>query len=180
MKLQQPWPDGYKINAGSPYGWRIHPISGKRKFHQGVDVAGSFPVHAPADGTVVHVGWSPKGGGHTVIIKHATDLYTVYYHGAHRTEWEPGQNIKRGDFIYQSGTTGASTGNHLHFEVRKSKKWGDTVNPEDYLVDTVEEPQEPVSRPEPVKVEPPKVKPMSAGLKRFFEIQRALKGIGRK
>jgi hypothetical protein len=133
MKLQKPWPDGYSINKNSPYGWRIHPITGKKKFHQGVDVAGSFPVHSAGDGIIDHVGWSPSGGGHTVRIKHASDLYTVYYHGAHATEWEKGQRINKGDFIYQSGTTGASTGNHLHFEVRKSSRWGDTMDPEPYL-----------------------------------------------
>lgn len=131
--LQQPWPEGYSINKRSPYGWRIHPITGKRTFHHGVDVAGSFPVHAPADGIIERVGWSPRGGGHTVIIKHASDLFTVYYHGAHATEWRPGQRIKLGEFIYQSGNTGASTGAHLHWEVRESARWGDTVDPVPYL-----------------------------------------------
>lgn len=148
MKLQNPWPDGYSINAKSPYGWRIHPITGKRKFHQGVDVAGSFPVHAPADGIIEHVGFSASGGGNVVIIKHASDLYTVYYHGAHKTEWVKGQRISKGDFIYQSGTTGASTGNHLHFEVRRSRKWGDTVDPEPYLNG-----HEAVSKPQLLKVD---------------------------
>jgi len=97
MKLQNPWPEGYSINTRSPFGWRIHPISKKRKFHQGVDVAGSFPVTAAADGVVTKIGWSPRGGGHTVLIDHG-DIVTVYYHGAHRTELKKGQRVKAGDF----------------------------------------------------------------------------------
>ena len=68
MKLRNPWPAGYTINAGSPYGWRKHPISGKRKFHQGVDVAGSFPVTVAAnDSTTLTLG----------ITMLATDVMTV-------------------------------------------------------------------------------------------------------
>jgi hypothetical protein len=133
MKLQNPWPEGYSINKNSPFGWRIHPISKKRKFHNGVDVAGTFPVTAAADGVVSKVGWSPKGGGHTVLINHG-EIVTVYYHGAHKTELKKGQRVHAGDFIYTSGTTGASTGNHLHFEVRRrGGKWGDVLDPELYL-----------------------------------------------
>ena len=133
MKLQNPWPEGYSINTRSPFGWRIHPISKKRKFHQGVDVAGSFPVTAAADGVVTKIGWSPRGGGHTVLIDHG-DIVTVYYHGAYRTGLKKGQRVKAGDFIYTAGSTGASTGNHLHFEVRRrGGRWGDTLDPELYL-----------------------------------------------
>jgi len=132
MRLQQPWPKGKTINKASPYGWRRHPISGKRKFHRGVDVAGSFPVTAAGDGVVGHIGWSRSGGGHVVGIDHGS-LWTFYYHGAHATKLRKGQRVEAGDAIYTSGTTGASTGNHLHFEVRKSKTWGNTVDPELYL-----------------------------------------------
>lgn len=133
MKLQNPWPEGYSINKNSPFGYRIHPISGKKKFHNGVDVAGTFPVTAAADGVVSKVGWSPKGGGHTVLIDHG-EIVTVYYHGAHKTELKKGQRVQAGDFIYTSGTTGASTGNHLHFEVRRrGGRWGDVLDPELYL-----------------------------------------------
>ena len=133
MKLQNPWPEGYSINKNSPFGYRIHPISGKKKFHNGVDVAGSFPVTAAADGVVSKVGWAPRGGGHTVIIDHG-DIVTVYYHGAHKTALRKGQRVHAGDFIYTSGTTGASTGNHLHFEVRgRGGRWGDVKDPELFL-----------------------------------------------
>ena len=133
MKLQNPWPKGYSINKNSPFGWRIHPITKTKKFHNGVDVAGSFPVTAAADGVVVKVGYSASGGGNTVLIDHG-EIVTVYYHGAHKTQLRVGQRVKAGDFIYQSGTTGSSTGNHLHFEVRRrGGRWGDVLDPELYL-----------------------------------------------
>lgn len=131
MKLQKPWPDNKRIT--SPFGYRIHPITGGRKLHRGVDVAGRFPVTAAEEGDIVHVGWSPKGGGHVVIIKHGTRLYTVYYHGRTKTALRKGQRVEAGTFIYDSGTTGASTGDHLHFEVRTSRAWGTQVDPELYL-----------------------------------------------
>lgn len=146
-RLQNPWPDQYKINPGSPFGYRIHPITKKRKFHHGVDVAGSFPVAVPADGKVIKVGWSPFGGGHTVLIDHG-DLVTVYYHGAHRTGLKVGQQVKTGEFIYQSGNTGNSTGAHLHFETRRpGGAWGDTMDPEDFLPSLSQKPQDAVSQP---------------------------------
>lgn len=131
MKLINPAP-GRKVT--SPYGPRKHPITGQEgKMHHGIDFGGSFNVKAAGDGIIDHVGWSPKGGGHVVIIKHASNLYTVYYHGAHATKFKVGDRIKAGDIVYKSGTTGASTGNHLHFEVRKSRKWGDSVDPNIYI-----------------------------------------------
>jgi hypothetical protein len=133
MELSKPWPEPFTVNEKSPYGWRKHPISGKRKFHQGVDVAGFFPVTVAADGVVSHIGWSPRGGGHTVLIDHG-QIVTVYYHGAHRTGLRKGQRVSAGEFIYTSGTTGASTGNHCHFEVRKrGGRWGNTLDPVPFL-----------------------------------------------
>ena len=131
MKLYNPAP-GRKVT--SPYGPRKHPITGQmNKMHHGIDYGGSFDVLAAGDGIVEHVGWSPKGGGHVVIIKHASNLYTVYYHGREATKLQKGERVKAGQFIYRSGNTGASNGNHLHFECRRSRKWGDTVDPNIYL-----------------------------------------------
>lgn len=144
MKLQNPWPADRSINKNSPYGWRIHPISGKRKFHQGVDVAGSFPVTVAADGVVGHIGFSASGGGHVVGIDHGS-VWTFYYHGANRTALRRGARVAAGDFIYQSGSTGASTGAHLHFELRRSKRWGDTLDPVPYLSGSVPAPVNRVS-----------------------------------
>jgi hypothetical protein len=131
MKLINPAP-GRKVT--SPYGPRTHPITGQSgKMHHGIDFGGSFDVLAAGDGIINHVGWSPKGGGHVVIIQHATKLFTVYYHGKHATRFKVGDRIKAGEVVYKSGSTGASTGNHLHFEVRRSKKWGDSVDPNIYI-----------------------------------------------
>ena len=134
MKLQKPWPDGYAINPNGKYGMRKHPITGRQTKHRGIDVAGSFPVTSAAPGVVVHVGWSPKGGGHTVLIDHG-EVHTAYYHGAHVTKLRVGERVEAGTFIYTSGTTGASTGVHLHFEVRRGPRgaWGSDVDPTPYL-----------------------------------------------
>lgn len=131
MKLYNPAP-GRKIT--SPYGPRTHPITGQRgKMHHGIDYGGSFDVLSAGDGVVIHVAYSAKGGGHVVIIKHSDKLYTVYYHGREATKLRRGDRVKAGQFIYRSGNTGASNGNHLHFECRRSRRWGDTVDPNFYI-----------------------------------------------
>ena len=159
MRLVQPWPDPYTINARSPFGWRQrHPITGKRTFHHGIDVA--MPVGsrltAPAPGTVVHKG-NNGSGGVTLIIRHEGNMHTVYYHLQKPSPLPGGAKVNTGDFIAYSGNTGASTGPHLHFELRKSRKWGDTIDPAPYIVKPepaqvgeLPEPQ-PVPRPEPVQ-----------------------------
>jgi hypothetical protein len=140
MKLYNPWPKGKTIR--SPFGWRVHPITKKRTFHRGVDVGGSFPVTAAQDGIVVHVApdWHKltrlqkqrQSGGNVVTIQHENNLFTTYYHGAHRSALKVGQRVNVGDFVYTSGTTGLSTGDHLHFEVRTTKTGGQ-VDPVPYL-----------------------------------------------
>ena len=134
MKLSQPWPEGYNINARSPYGWRKHPITGRRKFHHGVDVAAPVgtELRAPADGVIVHKG-SGASGGNTLIIKHADDLFTVYYHLQKPSHLLKGTRVERGEVVALVGNTGASTGSHLHWEVRRSRRFGDTVDPVPYL-----------------------------------------------
>jgi hypothetical protein len=143
MRLENPWPAGYTINAGSPYGMRYHPIHKRMMMHGGLDVGGRFPVTAAGDGVVKLVGkdWHTltaaqkvrQTGGNTVLIDHG-GLVTAYYHGEHRSALVVGQRVSVGDYIYRSGTTGASTGNHLHFEVRGANgAMGNTKNPEDYL-----------------------------------------------
>jgi hypothetical protein len=144
MRLQYPWPEGRTVNPNGKYGPRKHPITGRIQKHRGVDVAGVYPVTAAGDGVVVHIGWSPRGGGHTVIIDHG-EVHTVYYHGKHATGLKVGQRVRAGDFIYTSGTTGASTGNHLHFEVRKSRRWGTDVDPMPYLEGAPPKPVLPVT-----------------------------------
>lgn len=139
MRLSNPAP-GRRIT--SPYGPRTHPITGQvGRMHHGIDYGGTFDVLAAGDGIVDHIGWNRTGGGHVVIIKHANDLYTVYYHGAHRTPLRKGQRVRAGEFVYRSGSTGASTGPHLHFETRYARRWGATRDPQIYL--TGSQPDEP-------------------------------------
>ena len=140
----------YRLNNPAPgqqkrdgYGMRKHPITGAWSMHRGIDYGGQFPVQSASDGKVVHVAadWdtlSParkrrQGGGNVVIIKHATDCYTVYYHGAHRSNLRVGQRVQAGDTVYLSGTTGVSTGNHLHFEVRTGRSSRSHTDPNPYF-----------------------------------------------
>jgi murein DD-endopeptidase MepM/ murein hydrolase activator NlpD len=134
MKLFNPAP-GRPVT--SSYGPRRHPITGEiGKMHHGIDYGGTFPVLAAQDGIVVHIGWSPRGGGHVVIVRHASNLFTVYYHGKEKTKFKKNDRVMTGDVIYTSGSTGASTGPHLHFEVRSpTRLWGQTKDPKSYMTD---------------------------------------------
>ncbi len=107
---------GYKI--GSQFGPRLHPILGITRLHAGGDMGApsGTPIHAAADGTVVIA--SVRGGyGNAVVIDHGNSLGTVYAHQSRLTV-TPGQVVKRGDVIGYVGSTGLSTGPHLHFETR--------------------------------------------------------------
>jgi murein DD-endopeptidase MepM/ murein hydrolase activator NlpD len=70
------------------------------------------------------------GGGYTLIVKHASDLYTVYYHLREPSELAVGAKVRTGDVLAHTGTTGASTGVHLHWETRKSRRFGTDFDPE--------------------------------------------------
>jgi len=140
MQLTNPAP-GRPVT--SKYGWRIHPITKRRAFHRGTDFGGVFDVFAAGPGVVVYVApdWaslSPadkkrQSGGNVVTIQHQRDLFTTYYHGAKRSELRVGQRVATGDKIFLAGSTGASTGPHLHFEVRTKQSWGSDVPPDDYF-----------------------------------------------
>jgi hypothetical protein len=89
-------------------------------------------LRAPADGVVVHKGNGPSGGI-TLIAKHADDVFTVYYHLSKPSHLLVGSRFEQGEVIAHSGNTGASTGPHLHWEVRRSRRFGDTVDPVPFL-----------------------------------------------
>lgn len=114
----------------SPYGYRIHPISGTRKLHAGIDYAAprGTAIYAADDGKVLTSGWI-NGYGYTVSVNHGSGYVTMYAHCSSLLV-SAGQNVKRGQTIAKVGSTGNSTGNHLHFEVRVN---GKTVNPAGYL-----------------------------------------------
>lgn len=122
------WPtEGY---VSSEFGRRIHPVSGRAQPHQGIDIAAwtGTPVHAPAAGKVALAG-SYGGYGLTVIIDHGYGVRTLYAHNS-RLHVRVGAEVKRGDLISSVGTTGVSTGPHLHYEVHVN---GVPVNPRTYL-----------------------------------------------
>ena len=131
MRLDRPWPRGEHVR--SPWGYRRHPISGRRKLHRGVDVAYDGPIYAPADGTVVHKGADLNkrtGGGYTLIIRHDVPrVWTVYYHLRQPSHLMKGTRVRKGEVVGQTGTTGASTGVHLHFETRRARTWGTDFDP---------------------------------------------------
>ncbi len=103
--------------VGSPFGWRVHPISGKKRLHAGMDFAApeGAPVVAATGGRVVSAGWL-GGYGKTIVIEHDGRLQTRYAHLSNITV-QPGQELQAGTLIGAVGTTGRSTGPHLHFEM---------------------------------------------------------------
>ncbi|MED0738863.1 murein hydrolase activator EnvC family protein [Aneurinibacillus thermoaerophilus] len=116
----------------SPFGYRIHPILKYRKFHDGIDIGEpqGNPIFAAADGVVTYAGYM-NGYGNTVIIYHQNGLSTLYGHIRYGGIFvQNGQKVKRGEKIAEVGSTGRSTGPHLHFTVTAN---GQDVNPLDYL-----------------------------------------------
>lgn len=118
------WPTYGKMS--SKFGYRIHPISRKRDFHTGIDIANSSgtPIYAAGNGKVIFSGYK-NGYGRTIMIDHGYGYVTVYAHNRTLLA-EKGDKIKKGEKIAKMGRTGTSTGNHLHFEVRK---YGTQIDP---------------------------------------------------
>ncbi|HEY9713094.1 MAG TPA: peptidoglycan DD-metalloendopeptidase family protein [Chroococcales cyanobacterium] len=112
----------------SPFGWRKHPIFGVRKFHTGVDLAGKnhSPIRAADSGTVLFTGWY-GGYGKVAIISHGDGMATLYAHMS-KVACNVGDNVSKGDLVGFEGTTGFSTGPHLHFEVRVNGKPNNPLN----------------------------------------------------
>lgn len=116
--------------VSSKYGYRIHPITGTKKLHSGIDYAAPYgtSILAAEDGVVLTSGWN-SGYGYCVTINHGGGYVTLYGHCSSLLV-NAGQTVTKGQTIAKVGSTGNSTGNHLHFEVRIN---GNTVNPEGYL-----------------------------------------------
>lgn len=114
----------------SNFGTRVHPILGYRRFHSGVDFGASHgsTIRAADSGRVIFSGWY-GGYGQAVIIDHGGGLTTLYAHASELYVSE-GQGIQQGQAIAAVGSTGLSTGPHLHFEVRRN---GEPVNPMSFL-----------------------------------------------
>jgi murein DD-endopeptidase MepM/ murein hydrolase activator NlpD len=127
-------PEGWPLVAGgvvtSKFGMRRHPITGRRSMHKGIDIAGKHGVDivSMADGIVVFSG-RKSGYGNIVEIRHANGLETRYAHN-HRNLVTEGDLVRKGQVVAKLGSTGRSTGPHVHFEVRKN---GKAINPMRYL-----------------------------------------------
>ena len=122
------WPVGGSVT--SPFGWRIHPILGGRRMHNGLDqrAATGDPIHAAANGRVILAEWW-GGYGRTVVIDHGGGLATLYAHQS-SIAVSVDEDVLAGDVIGYIGCTGYCTGPHLHFEVREL---GEPVDPMLYL-----------------------------------------------
>lgn len=122
------WPIRGRVS--SPFGYRIHPIFGTRRFHTGIDIDASTgdPIKASESGTVILAG-SYGGYGRAVVIDHGGGMATLYAHQSSLAV-SSGDQVERGEVIGYVGCTGYCTGPHLHFEVRINGKF---VDPMDYL-----------------------------------------------
>ena len=124
------WPAPSYTRISDDYGNRIHPTLGIQKFHNGIDMAapGGSAILAAYDGKVVAADYNSSMGNY-IMIDHGDSLYTIYMH-ASALYVSKGTEVSKGQKIAAVGTTGRSTGNHLHFSVRKG---GSYVNPWSYL-----------------------------------------------
>ena len=118
------------VRLSSDFGTRIHPVLGGRRGHKGVDLAGptGTPIRATADGVVSRAEWFSSYGLY-ISLEHGGSLQTRYGHMS-RLNVAAGQRVRKGDVIGYVGSTGRSTGPHLHYEVRIA---GAAVNPVPYM-----------------------------------------------
>lgn len=124
------WPSATSKTITSPYGSRYHPIQKRTKFHSGIDIGASYgtAVLAAESGTVIKAGWN-GGYGKCVVIDHGGGVYTLYGHNS-ALSVSIGAKVSKGQTIAQVGSTGNSTGPHIHFEVLIN---GKTTNPLSYV-----------------------------------------------
>jgi len=127
---QMVWPLQYTTTITSPYGNRRHPILKKYTMHTGIDIGGKSgeSILAANKGTVIISGWQ-NAYGNTVVIDHGGGITTLYAHCS-KILVKNGKEVKAGEVIAKVGSTGWSTGPHLHFEVRVN---GETKNPLNYV-----------------------------------------------
>lgn len=123
------WPTSGWVTSG--FAWRTSPFTGKREFHKGIDISAprGTPVYAPARGTITFTG-RDGSYGLAIRLKHNASLSTRFAH-LHRIAVKSGEAVTRGELIGYVGSTGRSTGPHLHYEVRLN---GVPVNPKRYIL----------------------------------------------
>jgi murein DD-endopeptidase MepM/ murein hydrolase activator NlpD len=120
-----------RMHISSSFGYRIHPISGKRRMHQGIDLRGSrgTTIYAVTNGKIIKASNNGNGYGKEVQIRHDNGMISQYAHLS-RISIRNGRRVKKGQIIGKVGSTGNSTGAHLHFGVKKNGRW---VNPKTNL-----------------------------------------------
>lgn len=125
------WPCPASHRITSDFGHRTSPTAGASSYHKGIDIGAPFGsnIVSAADGTVFNVAYQPNGAGNYVVVSHGGGIYTVYMHCS-SVAVSSGQKVSKGQVIAYVGSTGISTGNHLHFGVQVN---GSYVNPWDYL-----------------------------------------------
>jgi murein DD-endopeptidase MepM/ murein hydrolase activator NlpD len=128
----KPIPSGVEFTSG--YGVRSDPFGRGRAMHAGIDLSGpqGTPIYATADGTVSEAAWNSGGYGNLVKIDHGRGIETRYGHMSKMTV-RAGERVTRGQLIGRMGSTGRSTGSHLHYEVRID---GRAVNPIPFMKST--------------------------------------------
>ena len=133
--LKEMLPNGEPVNVAynsSSYGWRIDPFTGGKAFHEGLDFPANIgtPIYAAADGIVTFADRTPDYGN-IVKIEHGSGLETRYAH-ASKLLVHAGERVAKGQIVAEVGSTGRSTGPHLHYEIRLN---GDSLDPRKYLAD---------------------------------------------
>ena len=121
------WPLPGKTRISSPFGYRIHPVYKTKKLHSGVDIPAAYgtKVLAAQSGTVIYSDWF-GGYGKAVMIDHGGGYVSLYAHNS-KLMVKVGQKVERGQAVAQVGSTGVSTGNHLHFEIRENGEYVDPM-----------------------------------------------------
>ena len=121
------WPTPSTRNVTSPFGMRFHPIQKRNKMHTGIDIGAGYgaSILAAAGGTVLRAGWN-SGYGNYIVIDHGGGIQTLYGHCS-VLQVSAGQSVSRGQQIALVGSTGNSTGPHLHFEVLKNGSYTDPM-----------------------------------------------------
>ena len=124
------WPSATSQRITSNYGYRIHPISGKKSLHRGIDIGAALGTNvlAAEAGTVVTAGWN-NSYGYYITINHGNGYVTLYAHNS-KLLVSKGDTVTRGQVIAKCGSTGNSTGPHIHFEVSKN---GELQNPMNFF-----------------------------------------------
>ena len=124
------WPSSSSYLVTSPYGYRIHPVTGSKRFHAGIDIGAAYGTNilAANSGTVIVAGYNAGGYGNYVVISHGGGYSTLYAHASSLLV-SRGQKVTKGQVIAKCGSTGMSTGPHIHYEVQLN---GKTTNPMQY------------------------------------------------